>query len=302
VLFGYDELVHTTAQVVLDAGGRIEAVVFPSARRGDCRMARVRADVEAAELRVLEQPPRRDAGPFARRLAALAPDLVLVWSYPMILPTCLLDVPRLGCLNLHMGLLPEYRGPNGLQWAIVNGETTTGVTVHYIEEGIDTGPLLARARIPIGPDEDVVGVLRRARMAGIELLRQGWPHYSLRRVPARAQDESRAGYFPRRTAEDDRIDWSTSAVQIRNLVRATAAPFPGAHTTWRDTPITVRHVELASGAHDRAPGLIVGADAAGIRVATGNGTLSVTLLEADGRPVAPAGFLAEGGAVGQRFG
>src|SRR5690606_17203852 len=101
-------------------------------------------------------------------------DLVFVWSYPMILPREVIEIPRLGCINLHMGLLPQYRGVNGLKWALLNGEIETGVTLHYMDEGIDTGDMLARVSFPITDGDDLVSLMRKARHAGIHLLKNTW--------------------------------------------------------------------------------------------------------------------------------
>lgn len=286
ILFGYDELLPVAVDAVREAGGRVTAVVFPSVRRDDARTASIRSRLRAEGLDVVEQPRPGELGPFLENLRSRNPDIILVWSYPMILPASVLAVPRWGSLNLHMGLLPEYRGAHTLQWAIVNGEHETGVTLHYMDEGVDTGPMLARARIPIGSDDDVVSVLRACRAAGRELLLRGWPHFSRQRLRARPQDESRARYYPRRTRNDDRIDWHRSAERIRNLVRATARPYRGAFTRWRGTELTIRKCEVCEPA-PVPPGGVAGWSAHGLAVGTGRGSLLVTDIERNGEPVSP---------------
>lgn len=289
-VFGYDELLLDALDVVAE-GGRVAIAVLPGTRRRDPRVAEVRRAVEARGIPVLDQPRQAD-GSFLSALRAFAPDLALVWSYPLILREEVLALPRLGCLNLHMGMLPEYRGPNALQWAIVNGESHTGVTLHYMDAGIDTGPMLARARVPIGPDDDIVTVMRGARRAGLQLLREGWPHYSVRRLPAKAQDEAAATYWPRRTEADDRIDWQADARRIRDLVRATARPFGGAHASWRGERLIVRACE-ARGPVDAPAGAVVAVTAEGARVAAGTGSLLLTRLEQP-RGALPVSALAVG--------
>lgn len=298
ILFGYDELLPTAVDTVREAGGSVAAVVFPSVRRDDARTASVRSYLSGEGLDVLEQPGAADLGPFLEALRSRNPDIILVWSYPMILPASVLAVPRLGSLNLHMGLLPEYRGAHAVPWAIMNGERETGVTLHYMDEGIDTGPMLARARVPIGADDDVVSVLRACRAAGREVLLQGWPHFSRQRLRSRPQDESRARYYPRRSRDDDRIDWRSSAARIRDLVRATARPYPGAYTHWRGTELVIRKCEVCEPA-GLLPGRVGAYDGRGLTVGTGRGGLWVTDIERNGESVSP---ITIGAVAGDRLG
>lgn len=301
LIFGYDQLVDDTIAIVEEGGGCVAGVVFPSARMGDPRVRRIRDRTVEGGRAILEQPAPAGAAAFEAEVRVLAPDLILSWSYPMRLTRPVLEVPRLGSLNLHMGLLPEYRGAHALQWAIVNGETITGVTLHRMEETLDTGPVLARARFAIHPADDIVSVLERAREAGIRLLREGWPHFSTRVLDGVPQDPDHARTWPPRTAADDRIDWASAAVDIRNLVRATAAPFPGAFTTWRDERLVVRACESAPPHLDERPGTILGLDEGGITVATAVGSLRLTRLELGGTPIDTADLARKGMAAGQRF-
>ncbi len=302
VVFGYDELALATVGVVRECGGEVAAVVFPATRRGDWRVERVRGELEAGGLTVLEQPPAARIEELATSLEALEPDLILVWSYPMLVPAEILTIPRLASLNLHMGLLPEYRGPDAIPWAIANGESVTGVTLHEMDEGFDTGPMLARARVSIHPDDDIVDVLRNTRRAGLHLLRTGWVHYTSRRIEGRPQDPTTARTWPRRTDEDDRIAWEESAIRIRNLVRATARPSCGAHTLWRDTRIVVRRCTLAETLADGRPGLVHDLGSAGIRVATGAGNVLLTAVELEGRLLESEGLAELGVRPGDCFG
>lgn len=178
------------------------------------------------------QPLRRDSAAcaaFADRLAGLGADWSFVCSYSMILPKRLLELPPLGTINLHAGLLPEYRGANVLNWVLVNGESETGITVHYMDEGIDTGDIILRERVPVAWDDTALSLQGK--------LTQLWPRLLERLVamvesgncPRHKQDESRARHWPRRRAEDGRIDWRWPAERIYHLIRALVKPWPGAY-------------------------------------------------------------------------
>lgn len=300
VVFGYDQLVLSSLDVVTKAGDEVVAVVFPSSRHDD-RVAAVRAQVEDRGYTVLEQPPRTEVDPFVRQLADLDPDIGLVWSYPMILPPSILEVPRLGCVNLHPAPLPEYRGTNVIQWTLINGESHTGMTLHQMDEGIDTGPILAQSKSAIGPEDDFLSLMKRSKSDGEMLLAQAWPRVTRGELEATPQDESSASYYQRLAPWDRRIDWTMSAVEITNLVRALVAPEWGAATELRGQQVVVRAARATGDATplDAKPGQIVSVSADGLRVGTGDGVLLILGLQVYRTENTPEDF---GVAVGDVFG
>ena len=211
---------------------------------------------------------------------------MVVWSYSMILPQAVLDVPRLGVVNVHGGLLPEYRGGHVMQWAIINGEPETGVTLHYMDAGIDTGPVIADARFPIQVDDDAVRVRSNVKRFGADLLRRWWPEIAAGRAPRMPQDETRARYWPMRTPEEGRIDWTATNERICRLVRALACNEPGAFTVVTDTTLVVRRLRPADGCARGAPGKVTALRRAGhARVATGSAApFGCWPVEIDGQP------------------
>jgi Methionyl-tRNA formyltransferase len=184
----------------------------------------------AQHVPFLVQPRRQSASydQFVDQVRALAPDLVTVNSYSMLLHSELLEIPRLGCLNLHPALLPKYRGSNPLQWVIINNERETGVTMHYMNSEFDAGDIIAQRRVPIGPEDTWLDVRGRVAAATRELLREEIPRVIAQTNNRTAQNESEACSFPRRRPEDGEIDWNESAADIHNLIRALVAPLPGA--------------------------------------------------------------------------
>ncbi|WP_448208557.1 methionyl-tRNA formyltransferase [Azospirillum sp. sgz302134] len=185
----------------------------------------------AAGVPFLVQP--RPADPtysdFVARLRALNPDLLLINSYSMLLRPDVLSLPSAGCVNVHGALLPAYRGATVTEWAVINEEAETGVTMHMIDDGIDTGPILAQRRVPLGFDDTWVDVRRRVQAATVGLLRDTLPEVLAGRLAAVPQDESHARHHRRRTRDDGAFAWSQSVRSIYNLVRALVPPHPGAH-------------------------------------------------------------------------
>jgi UDP-4-amino-4-deoxy-L-arabinose formyltransferase/UDP-glucuronic acid dehydrogenase (UDP-4-keto-hexauronic acid decarboxylating) len=206
----------------------------------------------AAELEVpLIIQPRHDALDYASlsvRLADLHPDLFLVNSYAMLLRPDVLAVPRQGAVNLHGGLLPEQRGANPVEWAIVRGQRQGGASLHWMDDDFDTGDIIARHEVPIGFADTWLDVRRRVTAAAERLLAEILPQVLAGTAPRVRQDGVRANRFRRRNAADGRFTWGSSAIDIYNLVRALVAPHPGAWAahprgdrrdvfrTWRSLP------------------------------------------------------------------
>ena len=184
----------------------------------------------AHEVPLLVQPRKQSASydQFVGQVQALAPDLIVVNSYSMLLHPEILEIPRLGCVNLHPALLPKYRGSNPLQWVIINNESETGVTMHYMNSRFDAGDIIAQRRVPIGPEDTWLDVRARVADATRELLREEIPRVLAQKNDRIVQNEAEASSFTRRRPEDGKIDWSLSARDIHNLIRALVAPMPGA--------------------------------------------------------------------------
>lgn len=227
LLWGNALGVDRTVEVI--GVSRLAGVVGATNRPSD--WALLEGQAHAWNVPFLLQPFRRDAAScqlFADRLKRIGADLFLVNSYSMILPSDWLTLPPLGTVNVHAALLPAYRGANTLNWVLVNGERETGVTIHFIDEGIDTGDIIMQRRLAID-FEDTAWTLRHK-------LAQVWPPMLdevLRSLesgacPRQAQDEVGARHWPRRRPEDGSIDWHWPAERIYNLIRALVKPWPGA--------------------------------------------------------------------------
>jgi len=286
IIFGYDELLLASIDFFEQSDSKIAAVVVPSNRK-DPRAMQVRELVEQKGLVTLEQPSKKDSDKFLTRLRELKPDVIFVWSYPMILRQEIIDIPKNAAVNLHFGLLPEYRGVNGIRWALLNGESTTGVTLHYIDSGIDTGDIIARVSFPIEPPDDIRSLMIKSRTAGLHVLKQCWTAVETGNVTATPQNESKAAYYSAAMNPSEIVDWSKPALQIHNLIRASVAPLPGVYSLVGGKKIKFkRSIVTDRPTGEFCPGTVIEVNQMGITVATFDEALLITEAEYDGNPVA----------------
>jgi len=234
------------------------------------------------------QPTKIRTGEFAAQLRALAPDMIVTAAYGRILPAYILQIPPLGCLNVHGSLLPEYRGAAPVQWSIIDGRTESGITIMLMDEGMDTGDILIQSRIPIPPDMDAGQLMDALAMLGADLLPkaiQGLLDHTLEPVP---QDESQATYAAMVNRETGHIDWTRPATVIHNQVRGTY-PWPGAWTTLPDgkrlkihRTVVINEDRLITETPQNTPGTILSAQKNGITVATGQGAIDLLEIQPEG--------------------
>ncbi|MCK9418394.1 MAG: formyltransferase [Nitrospirae bacterium] len=210
------------------------------------------------------------------RIRSWTPDLILSFYYRNMIHEDILSIPRLGAFNMHGSLLPKYRGRAPINWAILNGERSTGVTLHHMVKQADAGDIVDQEAVPIGPEDtarDVFGKCVKAARLVIE--RQIGPLTS-GTAQRRTQDESQATKFVGRKPEDGRIDWTRSADEIYNLVRAVTQPYPGAFTMVNGKKLLIWWATPRKDAGEK-PGTITSSDP--LVIATGSGSLEVVNYE-----------------------
>jgi methionyl-tRNA formyltransferase len=222
-------------------------------------------------LPVLQPEKIKEPG-FIEQLAALKPDIIVVVAFGQFLPKILLELPPLGCINVHASLLPYYRGAAPIHWAVINGEKVTGVTTMYMDLGMDTGDMILKAETAIG-GQDTSGELHdRLMEMGAELLIQTVAAIANGTAPRTKQDNSQATYAPLLKRDTELIDWGKPAQSIHNLIRG-LNPWPGAYCRHRDKILKVWRSELLnSSAAGRKPGELV-AVGDKLAVATGQGMI-----------------------------
>lgn len=214
-------------------------------------------------------------------LEALAPDLIVVVAYGQILPKSVLDIPRYGCINVHASLLPRYRGAAPINKAIIDGETQTGITTMYMDVGLDTGDMLVKKSLSIGPEETAGELHDRLASLGRQTMEETLNRLCAGTLQREAQDDSQSTYASMMKKEDGRIDWSRPAVVVHNQVRG-LDPWPGAYTTLNGELLKLAGTDPEQ-AEGGQPGRIVSADGSGVRIACGSGTLLVKELQLAGR-------------------
>lgn len=198
---------------------------------------------------------------WVQKIRDMKPEILFSFYYRSLIKKPLLDVPKVGCLNLHGSLLPAYRGRCPVNWVLVNGETETGVTLHYMTPRPDDGDIVAQTKIPITKDDTARSLHMKSAQASLVLLDEALPLIKKGKAPRFPQDESKASYFGGRRPDDGEIDWNAGATEIRNLVRATTRPYPGAFSFISDTKVLIWSAsEMPRQNGSVAPGTILSVD------------------------------------------
>jgi len=251
------------------------------------------------------QPENPNDPALVAALQRLEADFLFSCYYRHMLKKSVLDLPRLGALNLHGSLLPRYRGRCPLNWVLVHGETETGVTLHYMEEKADKGDMVGQKRVPITPEDTALTLFARMTVAAGTLMRECYPLLRAGQAPRVPQDQAQASYFGGRRPEDGLIDWRKSAWQVYNLMRAVTHPYPGAFTFFKGRKLFIWAGKAVATpvAAPSVPGLVTARlPGEGLLVATGEGHFLITQAQWEGEPEFLGPVLATWDyLVGQRF-
>ncbi|OIR01612.1 bifunctional polymyxin resistance protein ArnA [mine drainage metagenome] len=240
-------------------------------------------------------PDNPNAPEVVEQIRALQPDFFFSFYYREMLKAPLLAIPKGGALNMHGSLLPKYRGRVPVNWAIIRGETETGATLHYMTEKPDNGDIVARQAVPILPNDTAHEVFQKVTVAAEMALNNVLPALLAGKAQAMKQDLSKGAYFGGRKAEDGIIDWSQSALEIHNLVRAVAPPYPGATTQIMGKPMRILQTLVSKdvAAGKESPAFCVKEGKAHATCASG--ALRVVRFELDGIEMSAADFAAKYG-------
>jgi methionyl-tRNA formyltransferase len=308
VLFwGTPEFATPALRALLGEGFDVAGVVTQPDRpvgrsRSSLEPSPVKRVADAEGLPVL-QPDRPRGDDFLAQLNELRPDLSVVVAYGHILPQAVIDLPKLGTVNIHASLLPRLRGAAPIQGAILQGLTETGVSIMRMVRELDAGPVIHRVTTPIADDETSGELSLRLSELGALALVEALTLLALGKSENEPQDEAQATYAPKIEREMARIDWTHTAEEVGRVIRA-YDPKPGAFTSLREVEVKLFGARLAPGTRDADPGEVLGIDAAGMTVACGFGALRIFAVQPSGkRRMTPDDWMrGRGIAQGDRFG
>src|SRR5882724_9001008 len=275
-----------TLEKLVEAGHSVPLIVTQPDRPRGRGMELAISPVKETALRLglpLTQPDKiKNNDEFRQQLSALRPDAIIVVGYGRIIPQWMLDLPRLGNLNLHASLLPKYRGAAPIQWAIAQGESVTGVTTMQIDAGLDTGTILLQRELSISPDDTAVTLAPKLAAMGADLMVETLQRLQSGQIHPLPQDHAKATLAPILSKEDGRIDFQRTAIEIHNRLRG-FQPWPGAHTIFRQRHLQVHRARPIDQAVDLKPGQI---SAKSTRLLTGcgkNTALELIELQPEGK-------------------
>jgi methionyl-tRNA formyltransferase len=224
-------------------------------------------------------------------LSSLEADIFVVIAFGQIIPGSLLDVPNLGAINLHASLLPKYRGPAPIQWAIINGEKQTGVTTMRLDEGMDTGDILLSSTVEIRPEDTSASLHDRLAKEGAQLVLETISRLADNSLSAVSQNPLQATYAPLLSKKDGHIDWTRSAAELVNFIRG-VTPWPGAYTFCDDMRLKILKAGYMDTEVQDTPGTVLSSFPDELRIATGNGALLVQEIQgASGKCLCTKDFL-----------
>ena len=292
VFMGTPEFAVPTLERLVEKQTVVGVVTQPDrpAGRGRRLVASPVKEAALAHDLPLIQPASLDTPEAVAQLTVWRPDVMVVAAFGQLLRPEVLDLPPHGCLNVHASLLPRHRGAAPISAAILAGDEITGVTLMHMDEGLDTGPIVAQAECAIDPDDTTGSLTAKLAELGAALLAEALPRWLAGEIEALPQDDAAATYCQALTKEDGRLDWTRPAAYLARQVRA-CDPWPGAYTSWRGQRLKILGVQARPDWQQSGqPGDVVEAEA-GIAVVSGAGVLLLEEVQPAGkRPMLAAAF------------
>lgn len=290
VFMGTPDFAVPTLQKMIDMGIEVTAVVTqPDKAKGRGKKviySPVKECALAHDLPVYQPVRIRKEPEFIQTLRDMQPDVIVVVAFGQILPKEILDIPRLGCVNVHASLLPKFRGAAPIQWSIIDGEEVTGVTTMLMDAGLDTGDMLLKAEIPMDPKETGGSLHDKLAAVGGELLEKTLIGLEAGTIVPEKQDDSQAGEYARMLDKElGHIDFNQPAVVIERLIRG-LNPWPSAYTQWEGKTMKIWEAEVEDVVETidtHEPGTITEVTKHGFKVQTGEGRLAIKSLQIPGK-------------------
>ena len=244
LVFAYHNVGVGCIKALLDAGIQIELVVtHADDPHENIWFASVAALCQERGIPYV-QPEASGLLKLLPQFQKIAPDYIFSFYYRYLISTAILDTARIAALNMHGSLLPKYRGRAPVNWAVLHGETETGASLHIMEAKPDAGDIVGQEAVPIDPDEDATAVFTKVSNAAVHVMQTALPALLEGRVPRTPNVLANGSYFSGRKPEDGRIQWSQNALQVHNLIRAVAPPYPGAFADWQGARMVIAKSKL----------------------------------------------------------
>lgn len=286
IFMGTPDFAVPCLDMMIREGYHIDAVVTQPDRPKGRGQKLAYSPVKQAALNYnlpIMQPDSIKTDDFYNQLAALKPDVIVVIAFGQFLPKRILDLPPYGCINVHASLLPKYRGSAPIHWAIINGETVSGITTMYMDTGMDTGDMIQTAEIQISPD-DTTGILHdKLQDLGAKVLSETLQQIAAGTVQRTPQTEAEATYAKMLCRNTERIDWHQPATVIHNLVRG-LNPWPGAYATYQNKTLKIWQTRVYDeSAVYSQPGQVIEITRDGLVVETGKGTIELLEVQPESK-------------------
>ena len=280
LVFAYHEVGYECLDALIQNDEYVLAVITHEDNPGEEIWFRSVAQLAEEYDIPVYKPESVNSPEWIEQIRSWQPDLIFSFYYRNMIREEILNIAPRGAFNMHGSLLPKYRGRVPINWAVLHGETETGVTLHHMVKRADAGDIVDQERITIAPDDTSRDVFEKAVRAARLVLERQLDAITSGTAPRRPQDESQATYYGGRKSEDGRIDWTMDAETIYNLVRAVTHPYPGAFTEIDGKQLFIWKASPVKGPGG-APGEVLSAKP--LRVAAGNGSLEIVKLQWDGR-------------------
>jgi len=284
VFFGTPEFAIPSLRALLNSGHEVLLVVTqPDRQSGRGRRitpSPVKIEAQKQGVQVVQPQKVKDAE-FIKQLNTLKPSAIVVVAYGQILPPEIIHLPEFGCINVHASLLPKYRGAAPVNWAIINGESKTGVTTMLMDEGMDTGPVLLQEEVEIKADDTAGSLTQRLSMVGAEVLMKTLKGLKKNNLKPRLQD-GEVSYAPILRKADGLIQWTKPAWELCNFIRGTN-PWPGAYSSLEGERVKILKAIALDGKGEA--GVIIKATKDELLVGTGEGVISMQEIQLSGKPV-----------------
>ncbi len=278
LVFGYSDVGYVCLELLLRRKAGVVAVFTHEDKPGENLWFRSVAALAREHDIPVFTPGSLKSPEWEERFRSLKPDILFSFYYRSLIPVRLLELASRGAFNMHGSYLPKYRGRAPVNWAVLNGETQTGATLHYMVKSADAGDIVDQQAVTIGPAETALQVMQNVQAAALTVLDRQLPAILAGNAARHPQDEHQATYFSGRRPEDGRIDWEAPATTLFNLIRAVTRPFPGAFTDCGDARLMIWWAEplefFPQTGTAPAPGQVVSLDP--LIIATGKGFLQIT--------------------------